>query len=215
MLAFRNEPRHILLGYRRNQALSPNTPTEPSRSTTSCITSEPDTPKERHGPGRHTYYPMRKQGNTPSLTPNKWIWTPPEGTDSRNARHLRHGSRQARNATTVGKQDTFQGNAHSPGKTPIDAPIAPQRPPTKSKKRKRQGTNPNRRETTTLGNRCRQPLPEGNTCCQTQRRPPVPSTNRLIRTRGENYDQSTNPGGRWERMHHYSLGGQWGIRKLH
>jgi len=30
-----------------------------------------------------------------------------------------------------------------------------------------------------------------------------------------NYDLSKNTGDRQERMHHYSLGGQWGIRKLH
>jgi len=110
-----------------------------------------------------------------------------------------------------GKKGHFAKECPQPRKNEFheEDHTGPRKPPSRRRPKK------NCRETTTLGNKCRQPPPEGNTCCQTRRRPRVPSTNRPIRLRGENYDQSMNPGDRRERMHHYSLGGQWGIRKLH
>jgi len=142
----------------------------------------------------------------------RWTSMPPDDSNSQGERRTDSHDEQSReNVTTAERKDISQKNAPSPGKNEFHGEdhTGPRKPPSRRRPKK------NRRETTTLGNKCRQPPPEGNTCCQTRRRPPVLSTNHPIRPRGENCDQSTNPGNRRERMHHYSLGGQWGIRKLH
>jgi len=127
---------------------------------------------------------------------------PSDDSNSQGVRRTDSHDEQSReNVTTAERKDISQKNAPSPGKNEFHGEdhTGLRKPPSRRRPKK------NRRETTTLGNKWRQPPPEGNTCCQTRRRPPVPSTNRPIRPRGENYDQSTNPGDRRERMHHYSL----------
>ena len=141
-----------------------------------------------------------------------WTSMPPDDSNSQGQRQTHsHDEYSRENVTTAERKDISQKNAPNSGKNEFHGEdhTGPQKPPSRRQPKK------NRREMTTLRNRCQQPPLEGNTCCQTRRRPPVPSTNCPIRLRGKIYDQSTSPLDRQERMHHYSLGGQWGIRKLH